>query len=246
MKRFLLISLAIVMLLAGTAAAIRAWRLHVVARAEAQAYTAVQRLLREAKPTEALAVAEKLPRSDTRFPWSSLVLDALTSAHQVPRLVEQFERAPERILAREDASLLVARALMAARQGEALTRIREDWRGRETQPHLWLALDSDRLALEGHPGDAEALLRSRTFSGEAEATRLVRLSLYAARRTLHEAWTLLDQAAALAPRDPEIRSFRAQILEQIRQPASARGNPAQERSGEATAGDSRRTPGALS
>ena len=57
------------------------------------------------------------------------------------------------------------------------------------------------------------LLSSRTLPGVADVTRLVRLALVTASRDLPGAWKLLAQAAALQPKNPEIRSFRAQILE---------------------------------
>jgi hypothetical protein len=180
MKKLLLLGLALGLLVVAGVAGVRVWRSHIVARAEARAYATAQRLLTEGQPLQALAIAEHEPRTDARFAWSALELEALTAARQIARLVGLYERSPERILAHEEASLLVARACLAARQPERVAKVRESWRGREGRPELWLALDSDQLAHDGDTGQAERLLRAATFNGEAEATRLVRLSLYAA------------------------------------------------------------------
>lgn len=222
MKKLLLGSAVAGVLILGGIFGVRTWRAHVVNRLETRAFARANQLLQDGQPLAALAVVDEQARADGRFAWSALELNALVAGRDVPRLVALYEHAPQRVLANEEASLLVARALFAARQREKYTKLRDAWRGREVQPQLWLALDADVLSLEGKPQAAERLLASRQFSGEAEATRLERLSLYAAKRSLYEAWTLLDRAAALAPRNPDIRSYRAQILEAIGKPAEAR------------------------
>jgi hypothetical protein len=221
-KKLMLTGLTLVILLSIGITAAKSWRAQIVARMEREEYTRAARLLADGKSRDALALIDAQVRTDARVPWSKLELDSLTAAHHIPRLVSLYRRTPQRVLAHEEASLLVARACQAAGQTEELASIRKAWRGQEVHPELWLALDSDLLGLAGKTVEAEKLLLSKKFSGEAEATRLVRLALHAAKRDLYEAWTLLDQAFALAPRNPEIRSFRAQILESIGRTAEAR------------------------
>lgn len=222
MKKPLLISALLVVLGIFGIAGVRAWRTHVVANLEARAFAQATKLLRDGRGAEALAICDDQQRTDLKFNWSSLQLHALVEAGQIARLGSLYSRFPARVLTDESASLYVARAYFAARQLPEFNKIREAWMGREVRQELWLALDSDVLGLEGKVQEAEKLLRTKQFKGEAEATRLVRLALHAAQRNQFEAWTLLDQAYVAAPRNTEIRSFRGQILESIGRVEEAR------------------------
>lgn len=222
MKRFIIIGALLACFLFGGVIAVRAWRKAVMARLEEQAFSRATLLVKAGAPLGALACIDEEPRSDLRLAWSKLEFEAMVAARHIPRLVSAYGRDPKRVLAHEEASLLVARALVAARQRDGFTQLRDHWRGRELRQEWWLALDADLLGFDGKPREAEALLRSRKFEGEPESTRLVRLALLAAGRSLQESWALLDRAYELAPRNPEIRSFRAQILESINKSAQAR------------------------
>ncbi|MEI7730736.1 MAG: hypothetical protein WCO56_14275 [Verrucomicrobiota bacterium] len=223
-RPILLLALALGVLVGiiGAIAGFKAWREFVINRQEERAFAKAQQLLRDHQPNEVLVIVQSQARTNSKLPWSALELDALTTARQLPRLTAFYERHPERVLAHEEASLLVARAYFHAHEQSEFEKIRRAWANREQQPHRWLALDSDALALRGKPREAEALLRSRSFSGPAEATRLVRLALLTATRKLSESWALLDRANQLDPRNPDIHSFRAQILESLGKFADAR------------------------
>jgi len=222
MKKTLLLITFVACTIGGSIAAIVFWRAHVVVKLEERAFECANKLLQGERPQEALAVINEQPRSDTKHRWSKVELDALVAAGQIPQLAKIYSRTPQRLLASESASLLVARAFLAAHQRDELVKLRAAWRGRELRQELWLALDADQLDSIGKNHEAEQLLQTKKFVGEAEATRLVRLALHAANRNLYEAWTLLDRAYAVDPRNPEIRSFRADILESIHKPAEAR------------------------
>ena len=221
-KKLILILAAIIALIGGGTAGLRAWRAQVVYKTEARAFRLATQRLTENRPGDALAIIDEDVRTERNFAWNDLTIATLAAARHLPRLMALYENAPARVLAHEDASLLVARALLASHRPDAYDKLRGDWRGREQKPELWLALDADQLSHEGHAAAAEKLLRSKTFAGAAEAPRLIRLALHAAKRNLFESWTLLDQAFALAPQNPEIRFFRAQILETIGKPHEAR------------------------
>lgn len=222
MKKLLLLAALAAALLVGGIVGTRVWRARVVAKVEERAFLQAGKLLREGKSLDALAVIDEQPRKDVRFAWSKLELEALVGSRHVTRVASIYGRAPERVLGNEEGSLLVARAFLAAHQPGDFLKVRTAWQGREIHPEWWLALDSDVLGFEGKVAQAERLLRSRTFVGEGEATRLVRLALHAAPRNLAESWELLDRAFRVSPRNPEIRSFRAQILESIGKSAEAR------------------------
>ena len=209
--------LALVLLVLAAAGAfffgVRAWRANALVRREQMSLAQAESLIREGKGGQALAIAEPFLRKQAGPAWSRVELAALVGLQDLPRLAGIFDRTPARVIESEEASILVARAFLHARKTAELTRVRDAWRGREQRPESWLALDSDTLLIARKPRDAEKLLRSRSLSGDADATRLVRLALVTATNDMVGAWNLLAQAAALQPRNPDIRSFRAQILE---------------------------------
>ena len=211
-KQLALALLALALALAG-AGAFRQWRAHAMVRQEQMALARAESLLQAGQAGAALALAESFAKGQAGGPWAKLEMAALTEQQDFPRLALLYERTPERILADEAASLLVARAFLHARKSAEYGRIREAWRGREHPLEGWLALDSDAFLLAGKPRESERLLRSQPLPGPADATRLVRLALVTAKQDLYGAWRLLAQAAALQPQNPDIRSFRAQILE---------------------------------
>jgi len=213
-----------VLAIAGTAVCfgVRLWRERVVLRQEQHAFDQAGLVLGAGKPAETLALIQAFAKPESKLAWKGLEMDALVALGHLPRLCLIYERTPERVLANEDASLLVARAYLHSRHVEEFTRFRDAWRGREKNRESWLAVDSDALLIAGKPREAEKLLRSQTSPGAADATRLVRLALIVARQNTGESWALLNQAAALAPRDPDIRSFRAQILEAVGRNLAAR------------------------
>ncbi len=200
----------------------RYWRAGLLARQEQRAFARAESLLQQGKPVDALALVQSFRQPASALAWPRVELQALTALRDIPRLALIYDRTPERILADEPASALVARAFLHARKTNDFTRLRGVWRGRESRPEIWLALDCDALILAGKPRQAEQFLHARTLPGTADATRLVRLALLIAPRDLPGAWELLAQAAGMQPRNPDIRSFRAQILEAAGRPAEAR------------------------
>ena len=192
---------------------IRAWRANVVIRQEQRAFQVAQKLIAGGKFEDALAVIRQQPFAGRRENWPTLEMRALAGLRSAPALAAIFQRLPARVLADEEASVILARAYLSSRNPALFAQIRDAWRGRETRRDDWLVLDSDAQLLAGKPREAEKILRSQKLTGKAEAARLERLSLLVAGRDLPQAWQLLADASRLDPRNPEIRSFRAQILE---------------------------------
>ncbi|MEI7940486.1 MAG: hypothetical protein WCK27_27725 [Verrucomicrobiota bacterium] len=216
MKRLRIAALLAFLTLAGAAALVfgaQSWRAKAMARQEHDALVRAEALLKAGKAAEALTLAQSFATSAASNTWSRIELAALTARQDLPRLVPIFERTPARILADEEASVLLARAFLHARKPVEFGRVRGAWRGREQRLDAWLALDADNLVLAGKQREAEKLLRARTLPGAMDATRMIRLSLLSANHDMPEAWNLLCKAAALEPRNPDVRSFRAQILE---------------------------------
>jgi len=223
MNKKIIIGVA-VLLIAGIAAffGIRAWRASVVAHQEQRAYAKAWQLIQDDQPTDALALMSAMARPGSTLNWPSVEVAALAGLRDLPRLSTIYQNSPDRILANEEASVLIARGFISSRRPVDFTRVRTLWRGHEKQPALWLILDGDALILQGRPRDAEKLLRSQTLPGKSDADRLTRLALIVAGRDMGQAWKLINQASEIDPHNPDIRSFRAQIEEAAGRPGEAR------------------------
>ncbi|MBN9692091.1 MAG: hypothetical protein J0M24_17750 [Verrucomicrobia bacterium] len=222
MKKKLLIALVVLVALGvGAFFGVRSWRQKVVRFQDENAFRAAQKALRENRPADALALYEARNRERNVLPWSEVELGALAGTRQLPRLLALFETSPERIAKDSTASLLVARTLLHSKRQKEFNELREKWRQRDNTVD-WLVLDSDAQLLQGNYRQARELLKSRTFPGTNDVPRLVRLAILSRGRDLTESWNYLAEASRLNPRDPEVRSFRAQILEQLDKTALAR------------------------
>ena len=214
----------LILLVAGVGAffGIAAWRSSVVARQEQRAYAKAWQCLSNNAPADALSIKSLMARPDSKLDWPAVEVAALAGLRDLPRLSTIYQNTPDRVLANEEASVLIARGFISSRRPVDFNRIRTLWRGHEKQPALWLILDSDALILQGRPRDAEKLLKSTTLPGKSDADRLTRLALLIAGRDMPGAWKLINQASELDPRNPDIRSFRAQIEEAAGRPGEAR------------------------
>jgi len=207
--------LALVILGVGATFGFRAWRGHVVRVQDENAYRAARKALQEHRPEDALALFRAQDHSASPLPWNEVEVEACVGARQLPQLLALYERSPKRILQNDGASLLVARTFLHSRRPKDLARLREKRQGQDQNSPEWFALDIDALLLNGRPDEARRLLLARTFPGTNDVPRLVRLALISSRKDLPAAWNHLADAARLDARNPEVRSFRAQILEQI-------------------------------
>ena len=219
-----IILLVVVLAVAGTAAfwGIKAWRTGVILRQEQRAFAQTEKLIVHHDFADALTIIRQQPAVPAKLNWLPLEVRALAGLRAAPQLAAIYQRTPARILTDEEASLVLARAFLASRNTASFRAVRSAWSGHETRQSDWVALDCDVLLVAGKPREAEKLLRSQKFTGPAEAARLERLSLLVAARDLPEAWQLLSEATRLDSRNPELRSFRAQILEAAGKPEAAR------------------------
>lgn len=223
MKIKILIAVVVLAIL-GTAAffGLKAWRNSVAVKQEQRAFARAEELIRDGQPDQAYQLVRTQQRPKSTLDWGSVEVAAYAGMRDAARLAHVFETAPARVLRNEEASLVLARAYMSGRNPAQYNKIRPVWQGHETRKDDWLALDSDLLLVAGKPKEAEKLLRAQKLTGKAEASRLERLSLLVANRDLPQAWQLLADATVLDPKNPELRSFRAQILETAGKPEAAR------------------------
>jgi hypothetical protein len=202
------------------------WRWHRAAAWDEVVLNRARAALAEGHAREVRAVARSRLSASAGKPsardWLELELSALEAAPDPIRLVHLYEMHPDAFGPHERASLVVVRALVRTNRPADAARLRESWRGRETDESAWLALDADVLLSAGKEDEARQLLESRTFSGAADCGRLCRLAVLSVRRDPDAAWRLLTKAFDANPCDGEVRCFRAQMLEALGRYGEAR------------------------
>lgn len=226
-SRWLLIAVGLVV--CGTVAVVGfvGWRSHVFQKQRERSFGAAERLLDERRAVDALAIIKSNKdvgkgAVDGAQDWWALEVAARQQLRDIPGLLSLYDSRPGAFAGNETASLLAARGFLHVRNQKAFSALREQWATSGTQRAAWLALEVDALLFAEKREEALGKLRSRSFEGADDCGRLARLALLTAKDDLHGAWQLLDTAYQKNPRNPDIRSFRAQILERIGKPAAAR------------------------
>ncbi|HHO76654.1 MAG TPA: hypothetical protein ENN05_09530 [Deltaproteobacteria bacterium] len=192
------------------------WRSYVITAQEERCYAEAAGLLNQSRIPEALTIirtSKSSASAESYEKWISLEIRALEQSRNIHRLLYLYGQSPGSFMNHEEASILVERALLKTQNMELFHELRNLWRSHEQRPELWLALDVDALLSQGEKDKALALLNSRQFEGPADCGRLVRLAILKAGDNLADSWSLLEKAYLADPRNPDVRSFRAQILE---------------------------------
>ncbi|SRR5579862_123877 len=220
LRREILAFAALAVAVVGLVAGLRLWRNYLVARQDQFAYQAARKFLHSGNAAAALTIiTQRIPHSPERpeatQKWLDLEVDSAASVRDAGRLLALYDRTPRSFTTNEDASLLAARAFLDTGKKDAAEILRKKWENRSAQPQTWFALEADSLVAERKPDQARALLQSRLFPGAADCGRLCRLALLCGKDDLTGAWNFLAQANALDSHNPDVRSFRAQILERI-------------------------------
>ncbi len=146
--------------------------------------------------------------------WLKLEIDAAAQTRDIALLSALYRRHKQAVEANEDASLLTARMLlrMPSRQADANALI-TSWESRTKRPADWFVLRADQLIAQGRREAALKLLTSRAFDGPADAPRWLRIAILVAADDPYKAWLALQRALRADMRNPDVRSFRAQVLE---------------------------------
>ncbi len=190
-----------------------------------QSYTTAKNYFAAQRPDKALEIIRTRDRTitnDRSADWIELEIDTLEKLGNVDRLRYLFDQNPSAFSSRETASLLMARAMLRTDNQAAYRKLRNMWKLRTQNPAVWFAFDVDALIVEGKVDEALKMLNSQSFLGQADAGRLMRLALLTSKNDLRGAWNYMDRAYYLAPKNPDVRSFRAQILEGIGKISMAR------------------------
>ena len=110
MNKKIIIGLVVLLVLgAGAVFGLRAWRGSVVRHQEERAYKKAGQLLQADQAAEAYAIVAAMAKPDSTLDWPALEVAALAGIRDLPRLSAIYEKTPGRVLANEEASVLVAR-----------------------------------------------------------------------------------------------------------------------------------------
>ncbi len=199
----------------GAAGGYRWWRSTVLQRTGGGAITEAKTALSESRPAEALKLLDQArPAPEEAESWKDMEIKAAAAAGKVDRLIAIYKREPARIIGSEDASLLVFRAQSVKGEVDAAEVLAAAWRGKTKRPAQWTLTAADALMGAGKGADARALLEAATGWAPAdEVQRLTRLALLQAPEDMNAAWARLEQAFKLDPKNGDVRSFRAQVME---------------------------------
>lgn len=199
----------------GAAGGYRWWRSSVLQRTGSGALHEATAALKEDRAVEALSLLDQArPSAEESGNWKELEVTAAAAAGKVERLLAIYSRGPQRILENEEASLLVFRAQTVKGEEEAAALLSSEWKGKTTRPEQWTLTTADALMGAGRGREARKLLEAATSWKPAdEVQRMMRLALLQAPEDLEAAWHRLQQAYKLDPKNADVRSFRAQMLE---------------------------------
>lgn len=183
-------------------------------------YRRAAQLLDQSQPLEALEIIKKhtteieknLPQGKK---WLDLFIRTSEATMDIPQLVVLYEYYPYSFENHEKASLYVADAFILAGRGKDYQQIREEWKGKEQLKDIWFILDADKLLLDGRRNEAIGWLKSKKLEKSHDTGRLTRLALLTVSENPKEAWSFLNEAFNQDPSNPDIRLYRARLLESL-------------------------------
>jgi hypothetical protein len=152
-------------------------------------------------------------RTETGKRWVDLLTNISSSTDNAPQLLVLYENFPQAFDSNEKISKMVANQFIIAGRGSDYELLRAKWKGREQTPQDWLVLDADYLVLNHEHPEALKLLSSQSFDGPDDTGRLVRLALLSIPGNTNAAWDYLSAANVKDPKNPDIHTYRAGLLE---------------------------------
>lgn len=187
---------------------------------EAADFKKAEDLLHHSQPEEALNIISKYSgeiesNNEEGKKWLDLLIAASEQTFDVSQLIILYPYYPQAFQKHEKASLIVANNLLATGKGKDYKALRNLWKGHEQNLNAWFLLDADNLLLEGKQKEAKQWLLSKSFEGKDDTGRLIRLALLSVAESPKDAWDYLSQAYSKDPKNPEIRTYRAKLLEAI-------------------------------
>lgn len=145
--------------------------------------------------------------------WLQLYIKSSTELKDIAELLILYQYYPNAFKNNEKAILVIEDGNILRGKSKEFEAVRDQWKGKETEKEAWFLLDADKLLLDGKRKEAIDLLKSKTFEGKLDTGRLVQLSLLTISENPKQAWDYLSQAYVKDPQNPDIRTYRAKILE---------------------------------
>ena len=228
MKRLALLVASLLVLAATLAFGAVKWRAYARGNRETRALAEIRQAADQGRWREAAALSRQLrgalglPSSAAHAAaWRQLDFRIAGELRDLPRLAGLASIDPAVVRRDETGALWLFRTFDAANMADQADAVREAWRGRELAPVLWVCADADRLIRANRVDDARTLLLARAFPDKDDVGRLLRLALVTPNQPA-EAARFLDEAYRRDPRNPDLRSFRGQLLERSGQIEYAR------------------------
>lgn len=180
----------------------------------------VQVLLSQSKPQEALEIIKKYEgvlnfQTERGKQWLDLLITASEEAPSPQELYILHEYFPEAFNNHEKGAQIVANMLLMQNKGPEYIKLREKWKGNEKEEDVWFVLDADKMLIDGNRKEAESFLNSKTFPGKKDSNRLIRLAFLTVNENPKQAWDYLTEAQTKDPTNPDIRLYRARLLEAL-------------------------------
>jgi predicted Zn-dependent protease len=177
-----------------------------------------EKLLKEGNTLEAVKILQANENSleyqtEKGKKWVDLLIEISNQTRNAPQMINIYETIPEAFEGNEVRSLQVANAYIISSRTNDYLVLSEKWKDRAARPQDWLVLDADRLILDNQRNQAIKVLQSHTFEGANDTGRLVRLALLSLPDNPQQAWDYLNEAYKKDPQNPDIRTYRARLLE---------------------------------
>ncbi|TXI37708.1 MAG: hypothetical protein E6Q59_07450 [Nitrosomonas sp.] len=179
-----------------------------------------EELLNHHQPKEALAIIDKYQeryeqKGDAPKKWVDLYIKGAVATQSPERILFLYQQYPKALLNNEDAALIVGDVLIKTARTNDYKELRGKWQGRESKPEVWFVLDADKQLIDGDRNAAITFLNTHSFEGAKDIPRLVRLALLNVEINPRMSWEYLAEAYQKDPNNPEVRSYRARLLEAV-------------------------------
>lgn len=181
---------------------------------ESRKLSYAEELVASDRATDALSVIEERLAKFGKVSddWLEVDIEVRRQIGDLARLREIYYEAPDAFDNKEDAALLVARALIDNDDFSGFRSLHDAWKLKTKSRAGWLILQADALLKEGQREQAVHILSSEKCPGKSDCLRLIRLAILHAENP-QLAWKHLDEAFELDPRNSFVRSYRGQLRE---------------------------------
>lgn len=226
MKKKCVVAITIIIVSVGIAG--KLWRDRVVVRQEKYRYKRAQHFYQQQDYKRSLTVVyayKKILGKDKYYnsPWPHLEIKILHATRNIPRLVFLYEQNPELFTQYEEPSLLVARALLAAKLWRKYQQIVDSWHVAKKQHFQWFLLKVDAFIKKERTDEARKYLIESSVKFKNEAQLWVRLALLETQKNnFAKAWEYLEEGYSYDAQNSDLRLFRGQVLEKANKTKQAR------------------------